>query len=274
MLDEAIIKIRKRVKAAQRNYNRNLTTIEKILIQERGYASRPPENEDVVVLYSGGLDSSIMLDLIIQEWNVKVHPIFFKRGARAEKFEEAAFDYFVKFYSERYPNNIGDATKVVYEIPPKNFKETFPKELSLTVGLPLRNSTMENLAVMYAVSLNGKYNLNIKTILTGAIADDETDPENSMLSLRSQTLNTCINTGDWSWQITSPLTDRVFREEPVSKANLIFYARDRGLPLEKTRSCFSPDEIADGTCFACKKRLAAFEATGIKDPVEYRKVRQ
>ena len=50
----------------------------------------------------------------------------------------------------------------------EEFKQYFPKELSLTQGLPLRNSTMQNLAVMYAVSLNERDGVNIKTILSAS----------------------------------------------------------------------------------------------------------
>jgi 7-cyano-7-deazaguanine synthase in queuosine biosynthesis len=129
---------------------------------------------------------------------------------------------------------------------------------------------MQNLAVMYAVSLNGKHDLNIRTILTGSVAEDQTEPELGLLSLRSQTLSTCIQLGDWDWQITSPLTDINLREYPLFKVNLIQYAVERGIPLEKTRTCFSADEVADGTCLACYKRLIAFEKAEVKDPVEYR----
>lgn len=268
-MSESIGDIKRRVRHAQRMYGENVRSLEKMLKHERGCAARKPYDEDVVVLCSGGLDSSVMIDMVIREYSAKVHPLFIKRGARAERHEEAAFDFFMQFYGERFPRNVFKSSKLVVPVPPPEFKEYFPKELSQTIGLPLRNSTLENFAVMYAVALNGKYGLNIRTVLTGSVGDDSTEPELGLLSLRSQTVNTCIQMGDWEWQITSPLIDPVLQQNPVYKGDLIVYAREHEIPLDKTRSCFSDVVVADGTCGACQKRLKAFETVGMKDPIKY-----
>ena len=65
-----------------------MRSIEKILIEKRGCVFKIPKNQPVVLLASGGLDSTVALDKIIRDWNVKVYPLFIKRGAKAEKFEE------------------------------------------------------------------------------------------------------------------------------------------------------------------------------------------
>lgn len=272
-MPETIEEIRERVAKAQENYDENLDFIEQILMDERKYVSKKPENEPAVVLCSGGLDSSVMLNKIIEDWNTIAYPLFFRRGARAEKHEEEAFDFFMDFYNKRFPDNIKEPAKIEYEVPPKNLKKNFPKNLALTQGHPLRNSTMQNLAVMHAVSLNRKHNLDIRTILSASVGEDNTEPEQGLLSLRSQTLNTCIQLGDWEWQVTSPLTDfyLIGGKRPIYKTDLIKYAIDKGIPLEKTRTCFSSEKIADGTCFACFKRLDAFNHVGIKDPIRYQK---
>lgn len=265
---ETIKQIRERVRKAQENYTDNLKNIERILMNERGYVSRRPENEPVVVLCSGGLDSSTMLHKIIEDYNCAVYPVFFKRGARAEKHEEEAFDFFMGFYSKRFPGNIKEPYKMQFQIPPEDLKDNLPKNLALTQGHPLRNSTMQNLAVMYAVSLDKKN--HIRTILSASVGEDGKEPEQGLLSLRSQTLSTCIQLADWNWQITSPLTDPYLTEATIYKTDLIEYALRKFIPLEKTRTCFSADEIADGTCFACKKRLEAFNHLEIKDPLKYK----
>jgi 7-cyano-7-deazaguanine synthase len=273
-MNKEIKAIRDRVREAQLNYYDNMDTIEGILVNERGYITREPLNEDVVAICSGGLDSSVMLNLMIEEWNVRVHQLFIRRGATAEKLEEEAFDYFTEFYRNKFPDNIGEVAKLDYEIPPKPFKEHFSRAMVNTTGHPLRNSTMQNLAVMYAVSLNGKLDLNIRTVLTGSVGEDNTEPELGLSSLRAQTLNTCINLGDWDWQITSPMTDTSLRPRPLYKVNLIKYAVKNNIPLDRTRTCFSRDTIADGTCHACQKRLQAFEYAGVEDPIDYRRREQ
>ena len=65
--------------------------------------------------------------------------------------------------------------------------------------------------------------------------------------------------------------DALLRKKPVYKIDLIEYALQRSIPLDKTRTCFGADETADGTCFACQKRLAAFNYIGIKDPLKYQR---
>ncbi|MBI5149053.1 7-cyano-7-deazaguanine synthase [Candidatus Pacearchaeota archaeon] len=268
-MQESIEEIRERVKNAQQNYARNIETIEEILRSERGYVSRPPVNESVIALCSGGLDSTVMLNILAEEWGSKIYPVFFRRGARAEKFEEQAFDFFIDFYKKRFSSIMQEAVKIDFKIPSREFKQYLPENLAKTVGHPLRNSTMQNLAVMYAVSLDSKLEKNIRTIFSGSVGEDKTEPELGLLSLRSQTLNTCIQTADWTWQITSPLTDPEFGDI-LYKRNLIKYAIEKNIPLEKTRSCFSAEEIADGSCFACIKRSEAFENAGIKDPLQYK----
>jgi 7-cyano-7-deazaguanine synthase len=269
---ESIDQIRARVKEAQKNYKSNLSSLDNFLNNQRGYASRIPKGEDVITLMSGGLDSSIMVHKMIEDWGVRVHPLFVKRSSRNEKYEEEAFDFFVDFYQRRFPKNFGDPQKITYQVPPQEFKKGFSKNLSKTVGLPLRNSTLQNLAVMYAVSLQTK-GIDAKTIFSGSVAEDNTEPELGLLSLRSQTINTCINMGDWRWQITSPLTDTNLVESPVYKIDLIEYAFQKFIPIDKTRTCFSSDEIADGTCNACQKRLAAFKHLNMLDPIKYQEVK-
>jgi 7-cyano-7-deazaguanine synthase len=263
--------IRKRVTAAQLHYVEDLKDVERILIRNRGYVFRKPVNEPVVVAYSGGLDSTMAINAIIKEWDSKVYPIFFKRGQRA-KLEEKSFDYFVDFYRRKYPKNVGEEIKIECSIPSIEIKQYIPKELTLTVGHPLRNSTMQNKSVEYAVALNNKLDLDIRTILTGSTADDNTEPELGILSLRTQMLNACINTGDWKWQITSPFTEPTLENRPISKASLIKSAFWNGIPLEKTRTCFSGEEVADGTCLACVKRLKAFSDAGFADTLPYKEV--
>ena len=258
--------IRKRVAKAQKNYSLNIDIIEDILIRERGYVFREPIEKDVVVLCSGGLDSMIMIDMIIKQWDSKVHPLFFRRGAKAEKLEEKAFDFFMDFYDKKYPEKVGEPLKLDYYITPKELKGNMPKEILLTTGYPLRNATMQNIAVMYATSLDE----NIDTIVSGAVGDDNTEPDSGVLGFRSQTLNTCMMMGDWKWQITSFLTEPTMISNPQYKADLIEYAMEEDLPLEKTRTCFTAEGIACGECSACQKRLIAFEAAGYEDPVGYK----
>jgi 7-cyano-7-deazaguanine synthase in queuosine biosynthesis len=267
---ETVQDIRARVKTAQANYKKNIRAVDAIFQKERGYVFRSPIKEPVIMAYSGGLDSTVAIDMIIKEWDSKVYPLFFRRGQRSERFEEESFDYFTDFFKKRYPSNMGEPMKMECRIPSAEIKQYIPKEMTLTVGHPMRNSTMQNRAVEYAVALNNKLDTNIRTILTGSVADDNTEPELGLLSIRTQNLNVCVSTGDWRWQVASPLTEPTLENRPVSKETLIRYAYWNSIPLEKTRSCFGEDALADGTCSACVKRIIAFEKAGFVDGVTYR----
>jgi len=268
---ETEAQIRDRVRRAQAHYGSNLSTLNGLLMIERDYASKTPTDEDVVVLMSGGLDSSVLVQKVIGEFNVKVHPLFIKRGSRNQEFEEQAFDFFADFYKKRFPNNFFEPKKLNYEVPPNELKADFPPALAKTIGHPLRNSTMQNLAVMYAVSLQTK-GVEAKTIFAGSVYEDNTEPELGLLSLRAQTVATCIEMGDWRWNITSPLTDPYLTNACVSKVDLIKYAFDTFVPIERTRTCFGSEPEACGTCNACQTRIAAFEEAGLPDNITYRRI--
>lgn len=262
--------ILKIVKENQKNFEVNKKTIEKILMQERNFIIDIRKGDSVVLLISGGLDSVITLSYIVEIFDLNVYPLFIKRGARAEEKELEAAQYYIKFYQERYGEKVKDLFILNDEdIPAKQLKNDFPKERMKAIGHPLRNSTLQNYAVMYATYVNAKYNENIRTILTGSVGDDTTCPELSILSLRSQNLNVCINLGDWNWQITSPLIDPELTDRIIFKKDLILWAKEKKIPLNKTRTCVSDTEIADGTCSECKRRLKVFREMGLRDEVEY-----
>jgi 7-cyano-7-deazaguanine synthase len=59
----------------------------------------------------------------------------------------------------------------------------------------------------------------------------------------------------------------------LSKAGIVQLARDLGVDLRLTHSCYDPDEQgrACGACDSCLLRLKGFAEAGFADPVEYRK---
>lgn len=265
--ESEILKI---VKDNQKNFEANKKIIEQILIKERGYLVKINKNDSVVLLVSGGLDSIITMAYIVEKFEVNVYPLFIKRGARAEKKELESAQYYVKFYQERYGSKIKDLFVLNDEdIPARQLKSYFPQERIKAIGHPLRNSTLQNYAVMYATYVNAKFNENVRTILTGSVGDDTTCPELSILSLRSQTLNVCINLGDWNWQITSPLIDLELTPKTIFKRDLILWAKEKEISLSKTRTCVSEGEISDGTCNECIRRLKVFRELGLRDEIEY-----
>lgn len=248
-----------------------LKMTEDILKYRRGYVFKVPKNEDIVLLASGGLDSTVTIDLIIREWNVRVHPLFIRRSARATPFEESAFDYFTNFYRERFPNNFMESFKVESEIPPIVLKKYKMVDRLSKLGHPMRNASLQNIAAQYAAYLYGEKNIRVDTILTSTVGDD-TFPHSSLLALRTENLAICIDSGNWDTQLTSPLIDTQIKGRPLFKKDLILYAEKWKIPLEFTRTCIEGCEIPDGTCNECMERLHAFEIAQRKDPINYQEI--
>ncbi|MHB8232769.1 MAG: 7-cyano-7-deazaguanine synthase QueC [bacterium] len=75
-------------------------------------------------------------------------------------------------------------------------------------------------------------------------------------------------TGKISFKINAPLLK-------LTKKNIIIKAKDIGVPLELTHSCYDPVEgLACGVCDSCILRRKGFEEAGIKDATKYHKRRR
>ena len=245
-----------------------LDMVNGILLYRRGYITKVPRNEAVVMAFSGGLDSTITIDMIVKDWNVTVYPLFVRRNARATRYEEEAVRYFVDFYNKRFPGKIKPLEVIETEVPPLQFKKYPEADRLQRLGHPHRNVVLQALAVQYGHKLRATGEPNLSTVLTSTVGDDSF-PHSSLLALRTMTLLTCEDTGDWNWQVTSPLVDTQFEGRPIYKKDLITYALENGIPLDKTRTCIEGGE-PDGTCAECVCRLRAFEQAGTVDPIKYK----
>ncbi|NHI92419.1 MAG: hypothetical protein EAX96_07935 [Candidatus Lokiarchaeota archaeon] len=242
-----------------RNYQVNIEKIKQILIDNRGYVFEKPFNEIIIVLFSGGMDSTILIDLVIKKWNCKVILLHFLRDANNEEWENKAVDYFHEFYKDRYPENVLELIKLKIQIPSRINKEHLDRTRQKILGLPMRNSTMWNNSITQAIYLSGKYNATIRTVLAGSVKDDQDNPESGPLSLLSQTLHSCFCTATWNLQVHAPLMDNSFQIGGFHKVDLIRYAIKETIPIEKTRSCFGNEESPCNDCLACINRNNAFQ---------------
>lgn len=247
---------------------RVLSMVNDILQYRRGYITRVPQGEAVVMAFSGGLDSTVAMDMVVRDWNVTVYPLFVKRRARATRHEEEAVRFFVDFYNKRFPGKIKPLEVVETEVPPLQFKKYPEADRLQRLGHPHRNVVLQALAVQYGQKLRAVQEPDLSTVLTSTVEDDSF-PHSSLLALRTMTLLTCEDTGDWNWQVISPLVDTELDGRPVYKKDLIRHALDNGIPLEKTRTCIESGE-PDGTCPECACRLRAFKQAGEVDPVRYK----
>jgi 7-cyano-7-deazaguanine synthase len=54
-----------------------------------------------------------------------------------------------------------------------------------------------------------------------------------------------------------------------AKADIVQWGIEHGVPFEMTHSCYQGRRPACGVCDTCQARLAAFEAAGAIDPIDY-----
>ncbi len=239
-------------------YWENVKKIKELLVFNRGYVNEAPKDEYILLLCSGGMDSTILIDMAIKQWNCKVILVYFLRNAKNQKWEEKAIDFFNDFYKKRYPQNIVEYIKVNLEIPLRLNKEHLDRMRQKILGLPLRNTVMWGNAFAQAVYLSGKYKTTIRTVLVGSVEEDLTSPESGLLSVLSQMLHTCVATGLWYYQLMAPFIDESFGHI-IRKVDLIQYAKNHQIPIDKSRSCFEADEQPCNKCLACKNRNNAYK---------------
>jgi 7-cyano-7-deazaguanine synthase len=259
-------------KIIDKNFNEDpkiLDDLENLISYRRGYVFEPPIEKPVVFIISGGLDSSLVLDMIIKRLKCKIFPIYVERGAKAEKYEKESVKFYVDYYQKIYPGFMQDIFFCQADIPPANIKRFIPGKRLETIGHPMRNAVLQSIGVQYGVGLSYAQDNNITTLFT-ATSPDDTFPHSSLAALRALNLLTCLDNGDWNWQVTSPLLEPNLWGN-ISKKEMIIYAKQNNLPLDKTRTCTTGKEIACGVCPECVCRLKAFKDAGIEDSIAYEK---
>lgn len=249
----------KQLKANGAVYRERVDEIKQVLIKARGYVFEKPIDEHVIILLSGGLDSTALVDLVASQWKAKIILVYFRREARNQVYEEAAVDFFHRFYKERYSELVVELLKIDAPVPAKVNRQFMDKTRQHVMGLPMRNATMWAMAVTQSVYLSEKYKTAVRTILTGSVNEDSDSPESGYLSVLSMSLHACICLGVWNVQVNAPLMDNSLRPGGYFKRDLVRHCKSHAIPIERTRSCFEASAEPCGKCLACKNREAAFK---------------
>jgi len=128
------------------------------------------------------------------------------------------------------------------------------------------------IGVQYAVSLNKNFRGNNRTKVTTvfcAQVPGDPFPHSSLTSLRTTTIDVCQNLEEWDWQITSPNIDQYLSSKKIGKAEIVKWAYEHKIPIEKTRSCYSSKKAQCGNCLSCQRRKEAFQKAGVIDKTKY-----
>lgn len=246
-----------------------LKRLEDVILTKRDTLfEKPKKGEGIVFIVSGGLDSTTALARVLEEFDAEIYPLYIQRGARAEDNELASLHYYLDIFSKKHPN-LHELEILTAEVPPAKYKQYIPEKQLSTIGHTLRNSMLQSYAVQYAVSVGYRDNIRIRTVFTSLVPDDDF-PHCRLIALRAETILTCIDGDDWSWQVTSPLLEEELWGW-VDKTMSIKYAVEHDIDLSHTYTCTDSPTIACGVCPACVERIKAFEDSGYPDPIEYKK---
>lgn len=262
--------------------------VEKYLLKKRGYVFQmPPKSSPVILLLSGGLDSTIVWAIFLKIYKYQVYPVFFHRVEGRHKKEWASVQYFYNILKKDEPRNCIKPINLSVTLPPKELEyddqnakdihgmtildtldlNTFTSPLISTGVLPY---TYPFLGTAYSRYLFYKFNIKIFHIFSSVTPDDgDLIPSQSFTALRSTMLDMCIATADYSWQFASYLYEKEIGHY-LEKWKLIQIGNKLNLPLEKTWSCIYNRKFQCGNrCISCYNRKTGFKKARINDKTIY-----
>ena len=223
-----------------------------------------------LVLFSGGLDSSVCLGLAVKEYGAEeVLALSIYYGQKHKK-EMLASEKVAAYYGvKRLTLDLGEIFKdsdcslldsSAEDIPHEEYAEQLKKTNGAPVNtyVPFRNGLFLSSAAAVALS-NG-----CEVIYYGAHADDAAGnayPDTSTAFNKAISDAIYIGSGE-ELKIVAPFIDK-------TKAEVVAAGAKIGVPFELTWSCYEGHEKACGVCGTCRDRLRAFELNGMTDPIEY-----
>lgn len=226
-------------------------------------------NTKSVVIYSGGMDSTVILHHAIKNFE-EVYCLTYNYNQRHKLEIDKAINYTADL-------GVGEGQKIQQHIivdltfyaklatasALTNPNINVPKmaevigEAQTLAYVPNRNTVMLSIAAGYAESIGAE------TILYGAAMADDTsgfwDCTNRYLELYNSVL--ALNRKN-TIQVQAPLIK-------MSKKEIIQYGVELGINFSKTLTCYNGKEVGCSQCPACAARLRGFIDAKLIDPVKY-----
>ncbi|WP_207916198.1 MULTISPECIES: 7-cyano-7-deazaguanine synthase QueC [Gammaproteobacteria] len=215
--------------------------------------------KNIVVIYSGGMDSFTVLHKAIQSGK-NVHALSFNYGQRHKRELVAA-----AAVCEQYniPHKVVDISAINsllagssltddIDVPDAEYAE---ENMKNTV-VPNRNMILLSLAIGYAVSLDAQ------EVWYGAHSGDHAIYPDCRPEF-VKAMNDVSQIANYEpVDIVSPYLTN-------SKAEILADGLNMNLDYSNTWTCYNGREKACGRCSACRERLQAFELNNIQDPLAY-----
>lgn len=228
-----------------------------------------------LVLNSGGCDSTTLVGMAVKKYgkeNVITASLYYGQKHDKElKCARAVAEFYGVRHIEEDISSVmkyaGDVCSLVKgskdEILDKSYAEQIAENGEGRVGtyVPFRNGLFLSIAAAYADSLFPSQPVEV---WYGAHADDAAGQAYADCSEEfASAMDRAINIGTYgNIHVVRPLIN-------LNKAGVVAEGLKIGVPYNLTWSCYHGREKACGKCGTCLDRIAAFEANGVKDPIEY-----
>jgi 7-cyano-7-deazaguanine synthase len=213
----------------------------------------------VVLIYSGGLDSTVLLyDCINQGLEVRALSIDY--GQRHRKELEAAAQITANLGIEHKIADLSSISTLLQssltnpdlEVPEGHYAD---ENMKVTV-VPNRNMIMLSIAAGWAISTGSD------AIAYAAHGGDHAIYPDCREEF-ADALDKAIQLSDWhSVKLWRPYVNK-------TKADIVALGNKLEVPFDLAWSCYKGGKIHCGKCGTCVERKEAFELAGIPDPTTY-----
>lgn len=269
-------KIWKEIKSNPVNDIAAIKDIELFLMRKRGHVFKmPPPGSPVIAFMSGGLDTTVVISILLKYYKVRVYSVFINRNLPHNRGIRRSISYFSSYFKKKYPGLFRDPFEISVNIPTPELKEVLSAHENDVIkdevrkGIPLQPSIYALQAVHYAKYLEETEGTKIRTIVGAWLpSNSKWYGYESLTSLRSIMFNLCLTDNDFSWQFTSLPMERQLGFY-FDKEVLVRIGNEQNLELDKTWTCFQGKKYQCGDCPPCGTRKDAFKSAGIKDPTLY-----
>ena len=223
-----------------------------------------------LVLFSGGLDSTVCLGLAVQEYgakNVLALSVFYgqRHKKELEAAERVARHYGVETMTLDLAGIFKGSKCTLLEgaegsVPHADYAEQLKDSNGTPVStyVPFRNGLFLSCAASVALSRG------CEAVYYGAHADDAAGsayPDTSAAFNRAITEAIRLGSGG-AVRVEAPFINK-------TKADVVACGLHIGVPFELTWSCYEGHDRACGVCGTCRDRLKAFRMNHVKDPIPY-----
>lgn len=269
-----------------------LANLNLIFKKQRGYEFRmPPPGESVLLIVSGGLDSTMLWFHLLHTYKLRVFPIYLTSPFMNKNHipgEYSSVSFFHSYFKDKYPHQVEPIHYIPVDL---SFSLTSNTNINILknnwrvlventqydvktktgniylLDYPTRYARFLLSAYEYGLSLQAQ-KIDVSTVFFGVVPNDAfIGRESTLTTLRSLNLFFCLLLGDWKWQVTGPVEKK--NQFYFSKEKSIQIAHKHDIPIYKTWSCARRFPIHCGVCNACRYRQASFRSAHVPDKTHY-----